>query len=187
MHEQTKITWKGKLATESDLIINLDNILVEKLKFQTYTELQIVSKNLDIRKLTPTKQEQLRIDLAAINQVDGSIYFFEAENQIHTQHPSIYREFCDFCYLLCPDEQFDYLDSITKQQQLSWAETQGIGIITISNQGALRVRLNAKRQKLSLEVRKEVLRVMNKRYRIRFPTFPLWERSKNNHSKIETY
>lgn len=185
MHEQTKNKWVKEVTTESELIIHLDNILVEKLKFQTYTELQITSKYLDIRKLTPTKQEQIRIDLAAINQIDSSIYFFEAEIQLHAQHPTIYQEFCDFCYLLCPNEQFDYLDSVTKHQQLSWAETQGIGIITMSNQGALRIRLRAKRQKLSPEVRKEVLRVMNKRYRIRFPTLPLWERSKNHHSKME--
>jgi hypothetical protein len=185
MHEQTKNSWDKKVKTEFELITYLDNILVEKLKFQTYTELQITSKYLDIRKLTPTKQEQLRIDLAAIHQVDSSIYFFEAEIQIHTQHPSIYQEFCDFCYLLCPDEQFDYLDSATKHQQLSWAETQGIGIITMSNQGALRVRLHAKRQNIRPEVRKEVIRLMNKRYRIRFPTLPLWERTRSKHSRIE--
>ena len=186
MHEDTRKKWNKLTTTETELITHLDNILVEKLKFQTYAEIQITSKYLDIRKLTPTKQEQLRIDLAAINQVDGSIYFFEAEIQIHTQHPSIYQEFCDYCYLLCPDEQFDYLDSVTKRQQLSWAETQGIGIITISNQGALRVRLHAKRQNMRPEVRKEVLRVMNKRYSIRFPTLPLWERSRSKYSKMDT-
>lgn len=185
MNEQTMNSWNKGIKTEIELTKHLDNILVEKLRFQTYLELQITSKNLDIKKITPTNQDQLRIDLAAINQFDGSIYFFEAELQIHTQHPTIYQNFCDYCYLLCPDEQFDYLDSVTKNQQVSWAEEQGIGIITISEQGALRVRLNAKRQTLRPEIRKEVLRLMNKRFHIRFSTDPLWERTRNQHSNIE--
>ncbi|MHA2306652.1 MAG: hypothetical protein ACXACU_14820 [Candidatus Hodarchaeales archaeon] len=173
------------LPSEEELVNHLDNILVEKLKFQTYTELQITSKFVDIQNLTPTKQNQLRIDLAAISQIDGSIHFFEAENQIHTQHPTIYSEFCDYCYLLCPEEQFDFLDSVTKRQQLSWAEEAGVGIVTISKKGELRVRLHAKLQDLKLELRKEVIRMMDKRFKIRFLTRPLWERSRNPHSNIE--
>ena len=173
------------LPSEEELVNHLDNILVDKLKFQTYNELQITSKFVDIQNLTPTKQNQLRIDLAAICQIDGSIHFFEAETQIHTQHPTIYTQFCDYCYLLCPEEQFDFLDSVTKKQQISWAEEEGIGVITISKEGALRVRLHAKLQDLKIEIRKEVIRMMNKRFKIRFPTRPLWERTRNPHSNLE--
>ncbi len=173
------------LPSEEVLTTHLDNILVEKLKFQTYTELQITSKFVNIENLTPTKQNQLRIDLAAISQIDGSIHFFETETQIHTQHPTIYTEFCDYCYLLCPEEQFDFLDSVTKRQQLSWAEEEGIGVVTISKEGALRVRLHAKLQDLKPEIRKEVIRVMDKRFKIRFPTRPLWERTRNPPTTFE--
>lgn len=173
------------LPSEEELVNHLDNILVDKLNFQTYTELQITSKYVDIQNLTPNQQSQIRIDLAAINQLDGSIHFFEAETQIHTQHPTIYTEFCDYCYLLCPEEQFDFLDSVTKRQQLSWAEEAGVGVVTISKEGALRVRLHAKLQGLKTEIRKEVIRMMDKRFKIRFPSRPLWERSRNPHSNVE--
>ena len=166
------------MLTESELIDHLDNILVDKLKFQTYPELTITSKHLDINKMV--KQDQIRIDLAAINQIDRSVYFFEAETQLHIQHPAIYRNFCDYCYLVCPEDQFDMLDSVTKRQQLAWADETGIGIISFSKEGALRVRLYANQQPLKSEVRKEVIRMMNKRYRIRFSPSPLWERSRNN-------
>lgn len=171
------------MLNELDLVNHLENVLVEKLKFQTYPELTVTSKYLDLQKMI--NQDQLRIDLAAINQIDGSIHFFEAETQLHTKHPVMYRKFCDYCYLICPDEQFDLLDSATKRQQLSWADETGVGIITISNKGALRVRLHAKQQPLKPEIRKEVIRMMNKRYRIRFSTIPLWERSRRSHPRLE--
>jgi len=65
------------LLTEKELTNHLDSILVEKLKFQTYTELQITSKHLDLPKII--NQYHFRIDLAGINQLDASLYFFEAE------------------------------------------------------------------------------------------------------------
>jgi hypothetical protein len=170
------------LLTEKELINHLDSILVEKIKFQTYVELQITSKHLDLPKII--NQDQFRIDLAGINQLDASLYFFEAETQLHIQHPNIYKNFCDYCYCVCPDEQFDLLDSITKKQQLLWAKESGIGVVTISDEGALRVRLHAKQQLLSQVVRKEIIRVMNTRFRIRFSTKPLWERSHKNQATL---
>ena len=77
------------------------------------------------------------------------------------------------------------LDSVTKRQQLSWADETGVGVITISKDGALRVRLYAEQQSLKTEVRKEVIHMMNKRFRIRFSTLPLWERSRSKHLKLE--
>lgn len=164
------------MLSETELVHHLENILVEKMKFQTYQELTINSKHLDLQNMI--NQDQCRIDLAAINHFDASIHFFEAENQIHTHHPAMYSQFCDYCYLLCPDEQFDVLDVTTKKQQMSWAASAGIGIITISKRGDLRVRLQAKQQSLRSEVREEVLRVMNKRYRIRSSTVPLWKKTR---------
>lgn len=166
------------LLTEIELVNHLEDVLVDKLQFQTYTELTITSKHLDLQ--TMINQEQLRIDLAGINFIDSSIHFFEAETELHAKHPIMYRSFCDYCYLLCPDETFDLLPSVTKRQQLSWADETGIGIITVSKEGALRVRLHAKQQSLLPEVRTEVIRMMNKRYRIRFSTLPLWERARRN-------
>ena len=171
------------MLSEKELITCLDDILVEQLHFQTYSELQITSKHLDLQKMI--NQDRFRIDLAAINRIDGSVHFFEAESQLHIKHPVMYRKFCDYCYLICPDEQFDLLDSVTKRQQLSWADETGVGILTISNNGALRVRLHAKQQPLKPEIRKEVIRMMNKRYRIRYSTIPLWERSRRSHPRLE--
>jgi hypothetical protein len=166
------------MLTEEELVHYLENVLVDMLQFLTYIELQITSKHLDLQKMI--KQDQFRIDLAGINSVDSSIYFFEAETQLHVKHPVMYRLFCDYCYLLCPDEAFDSLPSETKRQQLSWAEDSGIGILTASKEGALRKRLGAKQQSLAPEVRNEVLRMMNKRFRIRFSTIPLWQRSRKH-------
>ncbi|MFX0206682.1 MAG: hypothetical protein ACFFDT_11915 [Candidatus Hodarchaeota archaeon] len=166
------------MLTKEELIDHLEDVLVDKLHFLTYIELQITSKHLDLQKMI--KQDQLRIDLASIHQLDSSIYFFEAETQLHIKHPEMYRDFCDYCYLVCPDEAFDSLPSETKRQQLSWAEDSGIGIITVSKEGALRKRLGARQQSLTEEIRKEILRMMNKRFRIRFSTIPLWQRSRKN-------
>ncbi|MFX0150433.1 MAG: hypothetical protein ACFFAJ_06610 [Candidatus Hodarchaeota archaeon] len=162
----------------------LDAILVEKIQFQTYIELQITSKHLDLPKMI--NQEKFRIDLAAINKIDASIHFFEAETQLHIQHPLIFKNFCDYCYIVCPDVQFDLLDSITTRQQLNWAKKAGIGIISISDDGALRIRLSALQQQLKPVVRKEVIRIMNTRYRIRFTTIPLWERSRKTQPVLES-
>ena len=156
---------------------------MEQIHFQTYLELQITSKHLNLQRLI--NQDQFRIDLAAISKIDSSIHFFEAETQLHLQHPVLYRNLCDYCYLVCPEEQFDLLDSVTKKQQLSWADDTGVGVITISKEGALRVRLLAKQQSILPEVRKEVICVMTKRYRIHFSTLPLWNRSRSSRSKGE--
>lgn len=168
------------MLTEKLLIEHLDKVLTNKIQFQTYTELQITSKYLDVSEILSeiVDQEQIRIDLAGINQYDGSIHFFEAETQLHVQHPAIYRKFCDYCYLVCPDSQFDLLDTITKQEQFSWATEIGLGIITISEEGKLRVRVHANRQNLDPIIRKEVLRLMNKRFKIRFDTVPLWQKTR---------
>ena len=166
------------MLTEEELVNHIDDVLVDKVEFLTYNELQITSKHLDLPKMI--KQDQLRIDLAAINRLDSAIYFFEAETQLHIKHPEMYRNFCDYCYLVCPDEALDSLPSETKRQQLSWAEDSGIGILTVSKEGALRKRLSAKQQSLTPEIRKVVLHMMNKRFRIRFSTLPLWQRSRKN-------
>ncbi|MFX1515741.1 MAG: hypothetical protein ACFFC6_05485 [Promethearchaeota archaeon] len=167
------------MISEEELVNFLEDILIEKFKFQTYRELTITSKYLDLQAII--NQDQMRIDLAAISFIDGSIYFFEAEREFHVKHPAMYTHFCDYCYLLCPDDAFDDLPWTPKKQQLSWAEETGIGILTSSGEGAFRNRLGAKLQEdLSPEIRKEVLRMMNKRYRIRFNTLPLWKRSRKN-------
>ena len=164
------------MLTEKQLVENLDKILIDQIQFQTYSELQITNKHLDLAEIID--QELIRIDLAGINQTDGSIHFFEAETQLHVQHPAIYRKFCDYCYLVCPDTQFDQLDTITKQEQFNWANEIGLGIITISEEGKLRVRVHANQQKLDPIIRNEVLRVMNNRFKIRFNTIPLWKRTR---------
>ena len=164
------------MLTEKQLVEYLDMILTDKIHFQTYLELQITNKHLDLDEIVD--QDQIRIDLAGINQFDGSIHFFEAETQLHVQHPAIYKQFCDYCYLVCPDRQFDQLDSVTKQEQFGWATEIGLGIITISDEGNLRVRIHANRQDLDPIIRNEVLRVMDKRFKFRFNTTPLWNRTR---------
>ena len=168
------------MLTEKQLIDHLDRILTDQILFQTYVELQITNKHLDLAEIVD--QELIRIDLAGINQIDGSIHFFEAETQLHVQHPAIYRKFCDYCYLVCPDSAIDQLDTITKQEQFKWANEIRLGIITISEEGKLRIRAHANQQNLDPIIRKEVLRAMNKRFKIRFDTVPLWERTRKETS-----
>jgi hypothetical protein len=164
------------MLSETQLVEYLDRILTNKIQFQTYYELQITNKHLDLAEIV--NQDQIRIDLAGINQLDGSIHFFEAETQLHVQHPAIYLKFCDYCYLVCPDKQFDLLDTVTKQGQFEWAAEIGLGIITFTDEGNMRVRTHAKRQDLDSTIRKEVLNVMNKRFKIRSNTIPLWDRGR---------
>ena len=167
------------MLTEKQLIDSLDHILVEELNFQTYLEFQMNDLHLDIQTLTETKQKQVRIDLAGINRIDSSIHFFEAETQLHMSHPAIYTPFCDYCYLVCPAVQFDILDSVTKQQQITWAENSGIGVITFTAESEFQIRIQAKKQELLTHIRNEVIRRMNDRFKIRFTTIPLWERSRS--------
>ncbi|WP_455141188.1 hypothetical protein [Candidatus Hodarchaeum mangrovi] len=163
------------MLTETYLIKVLDTILKEQVEFLSFPELQITSKNLDLKKIV--EKDQIRIDLAALNNFDGSIYFFEAETTLYSFHPISYRHFCDFCYLVCPAESFDLLDSESKQQQINWADEMGVGIITITSDRNVNIRLRAKRQELTPVIRKEVIRMMDQRTRINFSTIPLWERT----------
>ncbi|MFW9855029.1 MAG: hypothetical protein ACFFFG_08200 [Candidatus Thorarchaeota archaeon] len=160
---------------ESALTQRLNSILAEKMRFRTFKELQITSKHLHLEDLVG--QSQVRIDLAGIHPLDASIHFFEVESQFHIQHPQLYRFFCDYCYLVCPESQFDYLDTLTKDQQLRWAKEAGIGVITLTSTGLLQVRRLARFQETRPEVRQEVLRLMSHRSNFSFETIPLWERS----------
>ena len=164
------------MMDEKQLVNTLDKVLINELRFQTYQELQITNKYIDIGRIMKNDQERIRIDLCGISAIDSSIHFFEAEKQLHIQHPTQYRHFCDYCYLVCPEEQLQRLDRETKKEQMTWAKQEGIGIITISKEGKVQLRGNAIRQNLQPVVRKEVLRNMNSRYKIRFATTPLWER-----------
>ena len=161
---------------ETALLTQLDEILVSRWDFQTYVEFQITSKYLDLESMVG--QANVRIDLAAIHPVDASIHFYEVESQFHIQHPQLYRPFCDYCYVVCPSEQFDYLPTETRDQQLQWARDAGVGVVTISKEGALHIRNRAQQQHMTVEIRQEVLRLMETRKSLQFPVQPLWERSR---------
>jgi hypothetical protein len=165
------------MLSEKQLVEHLEQFLRDELAFQTYSELQVCS-NGDLKISEKISQEQFRIDLAGVSQIDSSIYFFEAETQIHVNHPTIYKHFCDYCYLLCPDEQFELLNSNDLEKQLSWAREEGIGIITIGKKGKIRSRVHAIQQPLDSKIRKGIIDRMNKRYKIPFSTVPLWNRSR---------
>lgn len=167
------------MFNESELIEILSGILKGSLNFMTYSELQITSKNLNLEKMV--NQKSIRIDLAGFSSIDGTIHFFEAETGtggFHIQHPSIYRHFSDYCYLVCPDESIDLLNEVSKQQQFNWASKLGIGIITISKDKRIRILGRALKQKLLQEVRAEVLRCMEKRYEIDYSKVPIWNRKR---------
>ena len=149
------------MFSEKELVEILSKMLRTQLNFMTYNELQITSKNLNLEKMV--NQKSVRIDLAGLSSIDGTIHFFEVETGtggFHIQHPSIYSQFSDFCYLVCPDESIELLDEVSKQQQFKWASKSGIGIITVSKEKRIRILERAKKQKLLQDVRAEVLRMM---------------------------
>ncbi|MHA1994489.1 MAG: hypothetical protein ACW97Z_08125, partial [Candidatus Hodarchaeales archaeon] len=133
------------MLSENQLVTRLEFYLRDEVQFQTYTELQIENSE-HIRISEMVNQNLIRIDLAGICQLDSSIHFFEAETQIHVNHPTIYSQFCDYCYLLCPDEQFEILNGDTLEEQLSWAKEVGVGVISISREGKIRNRIPAIQQ-----------------------------------------
>ncbi len=163
------------MLSENQLVTRLEFYLRDEVQFQTYTELQIGNSE-HIRISEMVNQNLIRIDLASICQLDSSIHFFEAETQIHVNHPTIYSQFCDYCYLLCPDEQFEILNGDTLEEQLSWAKEVGVGVISISREGKIRNRIPAIQQPLDPEIREVIVNAMNKRYKIPFSTVPLWYR-----------
>ncbi len=165
------------MLSEKQLVEHLDLFLRNQLSFQSYIELQISSSE-DLKISEKIDQEQIRIDLAGISQIDSSIHFFEAETQIHVNHPTTYLQFCDYCYLLCPNEQFELLNGNTLEEQLVWAREVGIGIISISQKGEIRSRISAVQQPFDPDIREVILTHMNKRYKIPFSTIPLWKRSR---------
>jgi hypothetical protein len=171
------------MLTEKQLVTRLDHFLREEINFQTYFELQIEdSEQLSVSE--KVNQNKIRIDLAGICELDSSIHFFEAETQLHVNHPAIYTQFCDYCYLLCPDEQFKLLNRDTLEEQLTWAREVGIGVITISEEEeTIKNRLPAMKQPLNPEIRKVILKAMNKRYKIPFSTIPLWNRPRAQKSR----
>ena len=79
-------------------------VLDEQKKFHTVLELQITSKYLDVKKLTGKKQ--VRIDLCAYNEKDGTIHFVETEPQLYVRHALDFIPFCDFMYLCVPESSF---------------------------------------------------------------------------------
>jgi hypothetical protein len=163
------------MLSENQLVTRLEFYLRDEVQFQTYTELQIENSE-HIRISEMVNQNLIRIDLAGICQLDSSIHFFEAETQIHVNHPTIYSQFCDYCYLLCPDEQFEILNGDTLEEQLSWAKEVGVGVISTSREGKIRNRIPAIQQRLDPEIREVILNAMDKRYKIPFSTVPLWYR-----------
>ncbi|MHA1974463.1 MAG: hypothetical protein ACTSW1_15805 [Candidatus Hodarchaeales archaeon] len=163
--------------TEKELVSILQEFL-DNTHYQTYTELQVTSKNINIANYID--KDRFRIDLAAINSLDGSIHFFEAETSLYINHPSIYRFFCDYTYLLCPQEAFDEIDSTTRQQQLNWASDKGIGIVTVSESRDIKIYSQVRLHKMKPIIRNEILRIMNNRTQIPFSSIPLWQRKINS-------
>lgn len=116
-------------AIEQRCTTILKNFLTNK-GFICAEELQLSSKILDLESMVG--QKQIRIDLAAISPIDQKITFVEAESTLYVEHPQMYRNFCDYLYLLVPDEAIHSQSSQEFNEQLLWAKNHGIGVISTS-------------------------------------------------------
>ncbi|MHA1170026.1 MAG: hypothetical protein ACTSRU_19530 [Candidatus Hodarchaeales archaeon] len=144
-------------------------------------ELVINSTVLDIEKLAG--QQVLRIDLAAISMLDGSIIFIEAETEAYLDHPMIYRPVADYVYLACPLEKLTVeqtQETVLKDLYQS-AARHGIGIMgvyDVRTEGRLPFQLknNAPLLPLKEKVRSAVLRAFQKRGHTSITKYRPWWR-----------
>ncbi len=90
----------------------------------------------------------VRIDLAAYNPVDDEIIFVEAENGLWLTHPMVYSALCDKLYVATP-----YDDTITREEQLKWANEEGIGVIEILYDGYIVESLKPRVRAISREIK----------------------------------
>ena len=123
--------------------------------------LQEINPNID-----PGKKHA-RIDLAAIHPLDGSISFFEAETALHLNHPTTYVGLADYVWSVIPEAQWTGTTNDLREEQISYANNHGVGIITckeiVSGRGEVEIRINAKKQDIIQSARQAVITRCKKR------------------------
>ncbi|MFQ5976755.1 MAG: hypothetical protein ACE5OZ_01335 [Candidatus Heimdallarchaeota archaeon] len=126
----------------------------------TFREVTLTRSLLDMAALGDTPVQK-RIDLAALNKYDGQILFLEAEREFTVKHPLSYRPFADFTYLVAPMTAYREVPEQVRQEQVTWAQAEGLGIILVEGDGRSEVLVSAKRNpQLSPEVRGAVRAMM---------------------------
>lgn len=157
----------GEILTENRIVKLVGDYLRENY-YIIEEELALNSTVLDIEKLAG--QKNLRIDLAAISMLDGSIIFIEAETEAYLDHPMVYRPVADYVYLACPLKKLkvEQTQESTLKDLYQSATRHGIGIMgvyDVKTEGRLPFQLKTSAPLLPLKekVRTVVLRAFQKR------------------------
>ncbi len=170
-------------SIELDLTNFLDDFL-RKMGFLTKKEFQFTTKYLNIPNLANTISDndisQLRIDLLAIfphkDDKDLELYFFETESSFFVTHPTVYRLCADYVYLLMPADVLKKHSPLYIEQQIKWAQQEGIGIITVDlEQQQLTLLQTAQRQSIDRLIKLTILSLF-------FTTF---SRKNEKHKRLE--
>jgi len=154
----------------------LVDLLVQRLVphgFVPFEELQLDSHLIFLRDVAPNTKEsqsQSRIDAAFVHPLDGSITFVEAESSFYVEHATTYVGLADHVFLLIDDKAWSDTPEEVRNQQIAFAKNHRVGIITISFQGHVKVKVDALLQHVEPTVRSSVLARCHARQSAATPT-----------------
>lgn len=148
------------MPLDEEQIVELLSRQLDESGHLTFQELTLTRSLLDIAALSDSRVQK-RIDLAALNKYDGQILFFEAERDFTVKHPLSYQQFADFTYLAAPASAYHNSPEHNREEQVTWAKEEGLGILLVEKDGKIRVIVSSKRNdRLSTEVRTAVRGIM---------------------------
>lgn len=147
------------MTLDEEKLVKILSDRLEESGHLTFQELTLTRSLLDMTTLSDSSTQK-RIDLAGLNKYDGQVLFFEAEREFTVKHPLTYRSFCDFCYMLAPAAAYQELPKALREEQIAWAEKEGLGIVLVEENEQFQIIVSAQRNLLSSEVRTAVRSIM---------------------------
>jgi len=149
-------------------IVELLEAWLKSNYYFTVKELVVNSTVIDLMKVVG--QEVLRIDLAALSMIDGSIVFIEAEREAYIDHPAMYKPVADYVFLACPLSKLerDDVSPVALEDLYNTAVEKGVGILGVfktkyDGELCFNIKANASITRLPLAVRQVVLDSFEKR------------------------
>ena len=128
-----------------------------------FKEFQIPGTILDLGNSIGIGRQRLRPDIFGLRK--GIVLAIEVENAPFLHHATSYVPIANYCYLAYPEDTEPTLTQETVEEQLSFARSQGIGVLRVWV-GANRVteHLPAVRREIRPEIKARLIQLAWKRY-----------------------
>ncbi|NHJ47352.1 MAG: hypothetical protein FK733_06135 [Asgard group archaeon] len=149
---------KVKSLSEKEIAYTL-LLNLQKLGYTAVTELVLNDLKFDIPKLVGKNISKVRIDLAA--HKNEKITFIEVENGLWITHPQIYRKLAHILFLAYPAEY----NSLTDEEQILFAKSKGIGIITVTANGSIKTTLKPIEHEIPIHLAKSIISLIDKKWK----------------------